>query len=226
MSDVAVIIPALDEARALPLVLAALPTHPRVVVVDNGSTDDTAAVARAHGAFVVSEPRRGYGSACLAGIAHLAAHPPELVVFLDADYSDHPDELPIILEPLLQGRADFVIGSRTLGDAARGALLPQQRFGNWLTCGLLRVLYGRRFTDLGPFRALRWDSLRALGLVDLDYGWNVEMQIKALRAGLRIVEVPVRYRPRVGVSKISGTLRGSVGAGVKILATVARYARR
>ena len=224
LGDVAVVIPALNEARALPLVLGALPMGPRVVVVDNGSTDGTAQVARACGAEVVSEPRRGYGQACLRGLAHLTPTPPAYVAFLDADYSDYPEELPVVLAPLLENHADFVIGSRTLGHAQKGALLPQQRFGNWLTCNLLWALYGRRFTDLGPFRALGWASLMQLQLQDTNYGWNVEMQIKALRAGLRIVEVPVRYRPRVGESKISGTVRGTLGAGTKILATVARYA--
>lgn len=222
-SRVAVVIPALNEAQSLPLVLAELPGDVRTVVVDNGSTDATPMVALAGGAEVVSEPRRGYGQACLAGLAHLRASPPEVVVFLDADHSDHPAELWDVVGPVTRGEADFVIGSRTLRRAEPGALLPQQRFGNWLACTLMHGLYGRRFSDLGPFRALRWDALLALGLSDTNFGWNVEMQIKALRAGLRIVEVPVSYRKRIGVSKISGTVSGTIRAGYKILFTVARH---
>jgi glycosyltransferase involved in cell wall biosynthesis len=226
LEEVAVVIPALDEERSLPLVLAALPRGPRVVVVDNGSSDGTARVAARAGAKVVAEPRRGYGRACLAGLAHLSGSPPAVVAFLDGDYSDDPGELPGLVAPILEDRADLVIGSRVLGRVERGALQPQQRLGNWLACALIHGLYGRRFTDLGPFRALRWDALRRLALSDPDFGWNVEMQVKALRRGLRVVEVPVRYRPRrVGSSKISGTLSGTVRAGYKILYTVLRHAR-
>jgi glycosyltransferase involved in cell wall biosynthesis len=204
--------------------LAATSAIRRVVVVDNGSRDGTAQVARAAGAEVVAEPRRGYGAACLAGLAHLGAQPPDAVVFLDGDGSDDAGDLPSLLAPLAAGTADLVLGSRTAGTREPGALSPQQRFGNALATGLIHVLWRRRFTDLGPFRAIGYPALVALGMRDRDYGWTVEMQIKALRRGLRIVEVPVRYRRRRGGrSKVSRTLRGTVGAGWKILATIARY---
>lgn len=221
MTRIAVVIPALNEEKSLPLVLAALPKVDDVVVVDNGSTDRTAEVARAGGARVVSEPRRGYGSACLAGIA--ALRDPEIVVFVDADFSDHPDELPGLVAPIVEGRADMVIGSRAIGNREKGALLPQARFGNMLACFLMRVLYGHRYTDLGPFRAIRFESLKTIGMRDRNFGWTVEMQIRALRHGLRVTEVPVSYRKRVGVSKITGTLSGTIRAGYKILYTIFRH---
>ncbi len=192
------------------------------MVVDNGSTDGTAAVARAAGATVVREPRRGYGAACLAGLAHLRERPPELVAFLDADASDDPAQLPEVLAPLLEGRADLVVGSRVRGVPAPGSLTLPQVLGNRLAVALLVLLFGVRFTDLGPFRAIRWAALERLGMRDRGYGWTVEMQARAARAGLRAVEVPVRYRRRIGRSKISGTVRGVIGAGAKILLTIAR----
>lgn len=223
MTTVDAVIPALDEAEAIGSVLDALPRPliRRVVVCDNGSRDSTAAVARERGAMVVDEPRRGYGAACLRALRALESDPPDVVLFLDADRSDDPSEAPRVLAPILEGRADLVIGSRVLGEREPGALTPQARFGNWLATRLLRALYGVRYTDLGPFRAVRWDRLRSLGMRDRDFGWTVEMQIKAARAGLRSVEVPVRYRRRVGRSKISGTVAGSVRAGAKILGTIA-----
>jgi len=221
------VIPARDERLSLPLVLADLPrTLVRdVVVVDNGSKDGTGDEAASLGCVVVREPRRGYGSACLAGLAHLAARddPPDLVAFLDADHSDHAEELPRLLAPFLSGRADLVVGSRALGTREPGALLPQQRFGNALATFLIRRLYGVNVTDLGPFRVIRWDALARLGMSDRDYGWTAEMQVKALKLGLQYAEVPVSYRRRTGRSKIAGTLRGTIGAGFKILTTVFRY---
>lgn len=221
-----VVIPALNEEASLPLVLAGLPRPPvrRVVVADNGSRDGTARVAREGGAEVVTAARRGYGSACLTGLDHLRrTGPPDVVVFVDADYSDHPDELPRLVAPILAGEADLVIGSRVLGEREPGALLPQARAGNLVACFLIRLFYGHRFTDLGPFRAIRWESLETIGMSDPNFGWTAEMQVKALRHGLRAAEVPVSYRRRVGVSKITGTVSGTIRAGYKILWTVARH---
>ena len=222
--------PALNEASAIGQVLDEIPAGlvEAVFVADNGSTDGTAEVARAHGAQVVSEPRRGYGSACLAALAAcrgLPGGPPEVVCFLDADHSDFPEDMPEVLAPIVEGRADVVIGSRMLRADARRALLPQARFGNRLAVGLIRGIWGMRFTDLGPFRAVTWEALERVGMEDRDFGWTVELQVKAAIHGLRCVEVPVRYRERIGHSKITGTLKGSVNAGVKILWTIARYAR-
>ena len=224
-----VIIPALNEALSLPRVLAALSAQRdvvlrRVVVVDNGSIDDTAHAALEFGAVVVHEPRRGYGSACLAGLAFVADDPPDVVVFLDADYSDHPEQIGRLLAPITHDAVDLVIGSRALGEREPGALLPQARFGNALASWLIARLYRYRFTDLGPFRAIRWEALERLEMRDTNYGWTVEMQVKAALRGLSAVEVPVSYRRRLGRSKISGTVRGSLSAGYKILWTIARYA--
>ena len=223
-----VVIPAFNEEPSLPLVLAAIPKAvvDRIVVVDNASSDGTAKAARAGGAIVVSEPHSGYGSACLAGLDYLRHHrPPDVVVFLDGDYSDHPDELPRLLEPIRNQQAQMVIGSRVLGKRERGALLVQARLGNWIACSMIRWLYGHRYTDLGPFRAITWEGLESLAMRDTDFGWTAEMQVKALRKGLEVTEVPVSYRRRVGVSKITGTLRGTIMAGYKILTTVMRYSR-
>lgn len=221
------VIPALNEAASLPLVLRDLPSGwvRHTVVVDNGSSDGSGRVAAELGAVVVHEPRRGYGRACLAGLAALRAMrpQPEIVVFLDADHSDHPEELPDLVEPIASGRADLVIGSRMLGRRARGALLPQARFGNWLAALLIRSMYGMAVTDLGPFRAIRWSSLESLDMQDVDFGWTAEMQVKAARRGLRYAERPAEYRKRVGVSKVSGTLIGSARAGYKILYMVFRH---
>ncbi len=221
-----VIIPALNEREGLPLVLRALPRSRlrEVVVVDNGSVDGTGEAARDLGATLLVEPRRGYGSACLAGIAHLSrlSPPPDVVVFLDADFSDHPEELPLLVEPIARGEADLVVGSRVLGTREPGALPFQSRVGNALAALLIRLLHGARVTDLGPFRAVGWETLERLRMTDAGYGWTVEMQVKAARLGLRVVEVPAAYRRRVGRSKISGTLTAAIGAGWKILYTIAR----
>jgi glycosyltransferase involved in cell wall biosynthesis len=220
---IAVIIPAFNEEQAIAHVIAEIPPDlvSDIIVVDNGSADHTSEVARAAGARVVSEPRRGYGSACLRGIAELRT--PDIVVFLDGDHSDYPEDLAELVAPILADEADLVIGSRALGGRERGSLTPQQVCGNRLACLLLRLIYRHRYTDLGPFRAIRRESLLALGMEDRTYGWTVEMQIKALRRGMRVVEVPVRYRGRIGRSKISGTLSGSIKAGYKIITTILRY---
>jgi glycosyltransferase involved in cell wall biosynthesis len=225
-TTVDVVIPAFNEERSLPLVLSGLPGPPvrRVVVADNASTDGTSRVAREGGAEVVLETRRGYGSACLAGLDHLRrTGPPDVVVFVDADFSDHPGELPSLIAPILRGQADLVIGSRILGRREPGALLPQARAGNFVACWMIRLLYGHRFTDLGPFRAVTWEALERMKMADTNFGWTAEMQVKAVRLGLRCAEVPVSYRRRVGVSKITGTVSGTIRAGYKILWTVLRY---
>ena len=229
ITTIDVVIPAFNEEASLPRVLADLPRPPvrRVVVADNNSTDGTARVAAAGGAVVVPAKVPGYGSACLAALGHVRRHdPPEIVVFIDADYSDHPEELPIVVAPILAGEADVVIGSRVLGKRERGALMPQARAGNLVACTLIRLLYGHRYTDLGPFRAIRWQAFEQLAMNDPDFGWTAEMQVKALRASLRVVEVPVSYRKRIGVSKITGTVKGTIMAGYKILWTVFRYSLR
>jgi len=223
------IIPALNEEYTIPLVLRDVPKKllREIIVVDNGSTDGTARIARACGATVLSEPRRGYGAACQKGIEYISmlSPPPDIVVFLDADYSDDPTELPMLLSPIRHGGYDLIIGSRVLGDNEPGSLQPQQMVGNAVAVSLIRAIYGYRYTDLGPFRAIRYPALIALGMKDADYGWTIEMQVKALKIGLRVAEVPVRYRKRAaGTSKVSGTVRGSLGAGYKILFTVFRHA--
>lgn len=222
---IAVIIPARNEAGALPLLIAEIPAWvDRVIVADNGSSDGTAAVALAAGAEVVEVPRAGYGRACMAGIR--AARNADILVFLDGDRSDFPARMDDLVEPIRAGRADMVIGSRALGQAERGALTPQQRYGNRLACALIRLFWGFRYTDLGPFRAIRCDALLAMDMREMTFGWTVEMQIAALRHGLKVMEVPVDYRCRIGVSKISGTVRGVVSAGTLILLVIAREALR
>jgi len=229
LDAVTVVIPALNEEQSLPLVLADLPPVGRVIVVDNGSGDATAQLAARAGATVVFEPQRGYGAACLRGLTAIATGiqqgrmPPLVVVFLDADYSDHPELLPQLVGPILRDQADLMLGSRLAGRREPGAMPLQSVFGNHLACFLMRWLFGATYTDLGPFRAIRYRSLCELEMADRGYGWTIEMQIKAVRAGLRIEEVPVSYRRRIGRSKISGTVAGSVRAGGKILWTIARY---
>jgi glycosyltransferase involved in cell wall biosynthesis len=218
---IGVVIPALNEERSIGRVLEEIPAWAdEIIVVDNGSTDRTAEKAREGGARVVFEPRRGYGAACLKGIVSLK--PADVVVFLDGDLSDYPEQMDRLVEPILSGEAGMVIGSRVLGTREEGALTPQARFGNRLSCLLIRLFWGVRYTDLGPFRAIGSPYLARLGMRDRDYGWTVEMQIKAAVMGIRSMEVPVDYRKRIGVSKVSGSLKGVILAGVKILYTIFR----
>lgn len=221
-----VIIPAYNEEASIGLVVEEIPKDwvREIIVCNNNSRDRTPEVARAAGATVVDQPKAGYGSACLAGMAHIAAQPqdqhPDIVVFLDGDHSDYPEQLPEVVTPILEQDYDMVIGSRALGDLEKGAMQPQQIFGNWLATNLIRLFYKYDFTDLGPFRAIRWPELQALGMKDPDFGWTVEMQVRAAKQKLRCTEVPVRYRKRIGQSKVSGTIRGTILAGHKILWTI------
>lgn len=220
---VSVIIPTHNEAPAIERVLAELPSNltTEVIVVDSNSNDGTPEIATRMGARVIQEPRRGYGQACLTGLA--TANSPDVVVFLDGDYSDRPSELSILLAPIIEGRADITLGSRLHGRNSAGALPWHQVFGNRLAASLIRFLYGLEISDLGPFRAGRADVLRVLALEETTYGWAVEMILKGTLAGFRVVEVPVSYYPRIGQSNISGTLKGTVGAGWFILSLIVRY---
>lgn len=220
---VSVVVPTRNEAQAIGRVLADIPWHlvNEVIVVDNHSSDGTPDIAARMGARVISESRRGYGQACLTGVACVNA--PDVIVFLDGDYSDRPAELPLLLAPIAEGRADIAIGSRLAGPRTPGALPWHALFGNWLAAGLIRNLYGLRISDLGPFRAVRADVLRSVGLEETTYGWAVELILKGAIQGFSIVEVPVSYHPRIGQSKISGTLRGSLGATWFILSRIAHY---
>ncbi|MDX5348692.1 MAG: glycosyltransferase family 2 protein [Hymenobacteraceae bacterium] len=229
MAVINVIIPAFNEEKSIAKVLEAIPSglvHD-VIVVNNNSTDNTADAAGKAGATVLFEPQPGYGNACLCGIKYATSKTgsavPDVLVFIDGDYADHPEEMPLLLEPILSGKADLVIGSRALGNRENGAMMPQQIFGNWLATTLLRLFYKTSFTDLGPFRAVRTDKLLQLNMQDKTYGWTVEMQLKAAKHKLKCVEVPVTYRKRIGTSKISGTVKGTVMAGYKIILTIFRY---
>lgn len=217
-----VVIPALNEEASLPMVLRALPRGGirQVVVADNGSDDQTGKVARDLGAVVVREEERGYGAACLKALAYLEADPPDVVVFIDGDFSDFPEEIGRVVAPIEEGDAELVIGSRILGQTRQGALLPQAVFGNLLAGGLMKWMYSYSFTDLGPFRAITWRALEALEMKDRNFGWTVEMQIKAARQRISAVEVPVSYRKRIGKSKVTGTFRGTLRASYKILYTL------
>jgi len=221
-----VIIPAYNEEQSIGNVLQDIPKSlvREIIVCNNASKDSTKAVALANGATVVDQPIKGYGNACLKGIAHIRARPadeqPDIVVFLDGDYSDHPEEMSKLIEPILEDKIDMVIGSRALGNMEKGAMMPQQIFGNWLATTLIKFFYNYQFTDLGPFRAIRWDKLMELDMQDRDFGWTVEMQVKAAKYGFKCTEVPMTYRKRIGVSKVSGTIRGTILAGHKILWTI------
>ncbi|MCB0481475.1 MAG: glycosyltransferase family 2 protein [Flavobacteriales bacterium] len=224
---VSVVIPAFNEENAIGQVLGDLPWDllSQVVVVDNNSSDKTQEEAQKGGAIVLKEHFQGYGASCLKGINYLLEQelPPDIIVFLDADYSDHPNELPALLAPILQDKFDLVIGSRALGNREKGSMTFPQVFGNWLATSLIRFIYGVRYTDLGPFRAVKTSSLVKLGMCDLTYGWTVEMQVKAAKLGMLVKDVPVSYRQRIGVSKISGTIKGTLLAGYKIITTIFKY---
>ncbi|MBM9501263.1 glycosyltransferase family 2 protein [Leptospira sp. 201903071] len=229
LQSVSVVIPALNEEKSIALVLKDLQKIKNskireIIVVDNGSRDKTAEIAFQNGAVVLNEFERGYGAACLRGIRRIleSADPPNLVAFVDADYSDSPAELVYLLNEFQNPNIDLVVGSRALGKAEKGSLLPVQKFGNQLSTFLIRVLYGVKFTDLGPFRVIRLDSLKKLNMQDRNFGWTVEMQIKAAKLGMNCVEVPVSYKKRIGTSKVSGTISGSIKAGWKILYTIAK----
>jgi glycosyltransferase involved in cell wall biosynthesis len=220
---VSIVIPTRNEAGAIGRVLADIPAGivQEVIVVDSNSSDDTPGIAASMGARVVSESRRGYGRACLTGLANADA--PDVVVFLDGDYSDRPAELPLLLAPIAEGRADITIGSRLAGRRSAGAMPWHARFGNWLGAALITILYGVKITDLGPFRAVRREVLDAVALEETTYGWAVELILKGAISGFRIAEVPVSYHPRIGKSKISGTVKGSIGAGWFILSRIAMF---
>ena len=221
MEKTVVIIPALNEERSIGRVIGDIPQDlvTEIVIVNNGSTDSTARVASSSGATVIDEERRGYGQACLAGIDYIknSSYLPDIIVFLDADYSDYPQEIKELIFPITEGEYDLVIGSRTIGERQKGALLPQALVGNYIATRLIKLFYRVDFTDLGPFRAIRYDKLLSLDMRDKTFGWTVEMQVKAAKNGLRCTEIPVSYRKRIGTSKITGTVAGSVMAGVKII---------
>ncbi len=223
-----VIIPAFNEEKSIAKVIGDIPALVRhVVVANNNSTDRTAEVATVAGAKVVFEPQKGYGKACLTAmdwIQQQEVHP-DILVFLDGDYSDYPQELELLIAPILEGKAELVIGSRSLGEREAGSMTFPQVFGNELATMLMRWMYGAKFSDLGPFRAIHWEKLLELGMVDQNFGWTIEMQIKAHQAGLSYQEVPVQYRKRIGVSKVSGTVKGVIGAGYKIIFTIFKYWR-
>jgi len=228
LTIVDVIIPAFNEEKSIAKVLGEIPALVRhVVVANNNSTDRTAEVASTAGAQVVFEPQKGYGKACLTAMDWIKQQEiqPDIVVFLDGDYSDYPEELELLIAPIASGKADFVLGSRSLGQREAGSMTIPQVFGNGLAITLMRWMYGAKFSDLGPFRAIHWKKLLGLGMVDQNFGWTIEMQIKAHQAGLRYRELPVRYRKRIGVSKVSGTLKGVIGAGYKIIFTIFKYWR-
>ncbi|MFS4417568.1 glycosyltransferase family 2 protein [Maribacter sp. 2307ULW6-5] len=229
MPKISVIIPAFNEADSIAHVIRELPQSvSEIIVVNNNSTDATAENARAAGATVLTEKQMGYGRSCLKGIAHLAKQepPPDIVVFIDGDYSDYPGELNKVVAPILERNMDFVVGARTKALREPGSMTPQQVFGNALATFLMRLFFNAKFTDLGPFRAIKYQQLKALEMEDKTYGWTVEMQLKVLRKKMTYTEVPVRYKKRIGVSKVSGTVKGTIFAGVKILGWIFKYSLR
>ncbi len=224
--EIVVIIPAFNEADSISHVIAEIPdVVSETVVVNNKSTDDTAVVAEAAGATVLHEEKMGYGHACLKGIKYLKdrSKTPSIVVFMDGDYSDYPEDLHKVIRPILDNDVDFVVGARTSALREKGSMTPQQTFGNGLATFLMRMIYGSKFTDLGPFRAIRYETLLSLGMEDKTYGWTVEMQLKVLKKKIAYTEVPVRYKKRIGISKVSGTVKGTIFAGIKILGWIFKY---
>jgi len=226
-ADIRVIIPAFNEQNAVGLVIDEIPKAwvSEVIVVDNGSTDDTFEQAKSRSATVLKEPTRGYGNACLKGLSHVASSTskPDIIVFLDGDHSDYPEQLIDLVKPIIADEVDMVIGSRALGQKEKGSMTIQQLFGNWLATSLIKLLYRKHYTDLGPFRAIKYGSLLTIDMKDRTYGWTVEMQLKAAKLNLRTKDIPVDYRQRIGVSKVSGTLKGTLGAGYKIILTIFKY---
>ncbi len=226
-SKIVVIIPAFNEENSIAKVIADIPVAlvDEVIVVNNNSNDNTETNAHNAGATVLREKRPGYGYACLKGIEYIKQlqRAPDIVVFIDADYSDHPEEMPLLVQPIIQNGMDMVIGSRALGKREKGSMTVQQVFGNWLATRLLKIFYGVSYTDLGPFRAIRYDKLLELNMQDTTYGWTVEMQLKAAKDKMKTTEVPVNYRQRIGFSKISGTVKGTLMAGYKIITTLFKY---
>jgi glycosyltransferase involved in cell wall biosynthesis len=224
---IAVIIPAINEEKSIGKVIGEIPKElsAEIIVCNNGSTDHTELVAKQFGAIVLTETRKGYGWACLKGMEYLSSktEKPDIVVFIDGDYSDYPQEMTAVIKPILEDQFDFVIGSRALGNRQRGSMTFPQVFGNWLATKLMRLFHRVKYSDLGPFRAIRYDSLMALGMKDKTYGWTIEMQIKAAKNKLKITEVPVNYKKRIGVSKVSGTVKGTILAGYKIILTIFKY---
>jgi glycosyltransferase involved in cell wall biosynthesis len=226
-AKIVVIIPAVNEEHSIAKVINDIPKGlvDEIVVCNNGSTDDTKSKAKAAGATVLDEERKGYGWACLKGLTYVANMQikPDIIVFLDGDYSDYPEELPDVIAPILNQSADIVIGSRALGAKEKGSMTFPQRFGNWLATRLMHLFYGVKYTDLGPFRAIKYDKLVALNMQDKTYGWTIEMQLKAAKRKLKHTEVPVNYKKRIGVSKVSGTIKGTILAGYKIIFAIFKY---
>ncbi|MEZ7504804.1 glycosyltransferase family 2 protein [Flavobacterium sp. Arc2] len=226
MSKIKVIIPAYNEEKAIAHVIKEIPNSVNeIIIISNNSTDNTIKVAAAAGATVLSENRKGYGYACLKGMEYISKQEikPDIVVFLDGDYSDYPDELTQLIAPILEDNIDFVVGSRVARLREKNSMTPQQIFGNWLATTLMKIFFNATFTDLGPFRAIKYEKLLALNMEDKTYGWTVEMQLKVLKQKMTYVEIPVRYKNRIGISKVSGTVKGSVMAGIKIIGWIFKY---
>ena len=227
MSKIIVIIPAFNEEQSIKYVIDDIPKTivQEVIVVNNNSTDGTAGVAKSAGATVLFEPSMGYGYACLKGMEYVAQNNlnPDIIVFLDGDYSDFPEQITEVIQPILKNDMDLVIGSRNNAERGKHAITPQQIFGNWLATFLMKLLFNANFTDLGPFRAIKYQKLLSLNMSDKTYGWTVEMQLKAIQNNFRYTEVPVKYRERIGVSKVSGTIKGTIFAGIKILSWIFKY---